>query len=171
MAAFTQKGSGKDKANMTEDGCKRGRQCSFQHPATIGRCLRCGSTKHMVADCKRPRKDVSTGNSKAKPAPKPKAEPKAEEQAGLGKGASQSQQPGKAKAKTKATNTEASAISRLTGPLYPNLLFLYFHFQQFTVLVFFTPPFTRHFAPRRCLMTMVFLCKFWTLGQLTVFYL
>ena len=43
MAASTQKGSGKDKQMhicrdyMTEDGCKRGGQCSFQHPAAVGR--------------------------------------------------------------------------------------------------------------------------------------
>ena len=56
MAAFTQKGSGKDKPKpvcrdyMTDDGCKNGGQCSFQHPATVGRCLRCGSTRHTVAE-------------------------------------------------------------------------------------------------------------------------
>ena len=55
---FTQNGSGKDKQKpicwdyMTEEECKRGEPCSFQHPLTVGRCLRCGSTQHMVADCK-----------------------------------------------------------------------------------------------------------------------
>ena len=39
IAAFTQKGAGKDKAKpvcrdcMTEDGCKGGGQCAYQHPA------------------------------------------------------------------------------------------------------------------------------------------
>ena len=50
---------------MTENGCNKGGQCTFSHPATVGRCLRCGSTKHAVAECKRPRKDPS-GNSTAK---------------------------------------------------------------------------------------------------------
>ena len=50
---------------MTETGCNKGGQCTFLHPATVGRCLRCGSTKHAVAECKRPRKDPG-GNSTAK---------------------------------------------------------------------------------------------------------
>ena len=84
----------------------------------------------MVADCRRPGKEASTGKGKAKPAPKPKAEPKAKEQAGRGKGAakkrSQPQQPGKAKAKAKAASTaEASAghiqidWASLLEPPYP----------------------------------------------------
>ena len=42
---------------MTENGCNKGSQCT--------RCLRCGSTKHAVSECKRPRKD-SAGTSSAK---------------------------------------------------------------------------------------------------------
>ena len=43
----------------------RAANAHFFHPTTVGRCLRCGSTKHAVADCKRPRKD-SAGTSSAK---------------------------------------------------------------------------------------------------------
>ena len=89
IASFTQsqKGSGKSKPIcrdfLTDNGCNKGGQCTFQHPQTVGRCLRCGSTKHSVADCRRPRKDSaqpasSSTNKKGKgrgrgpPLPKPK---------------------------------------------------------------------------------------------------
>ena len=64
----TQKGKGKGKPKpicrdfMTDTGCSKGGQCLYQHPNTVGRCLRCGSTKHVVADCKRPRRDPSANN-------------------------------------------------------------------------------------------------------------
>ena len=86
IAAFTQsqKGSGKGKPvcrdYMTENGCNKGGQCSYQHPPTNGRCLRCGSTKHSVSDCRRPRKDApanpaakAKGSGKGPPLPKAKA--------------------------------------------------------------------------------------------------
>ena len=43
MAAFAQKGAGKDKAKpvcrdyMTDEGCKRGGQCSYQQIGEVGR--------------------------------------------------------------------------------------------------------------------------------------
>ena len=51
---------------MTDSGCPKGGQCLYQHPNTVGRCLRCGSTKHVVADCKRPRRDPSAATNKGK---------------------------------------------------------------------------------------------------------
>ena len=101
IAAFaqSQKGSGKGKPvcrdYMTENGCNKGGQCSYQHPPTNGRCLRCGSTKHSVSDCRRPRKDApanpaakAKGSGKGPPLPKAKAKqaPK-----GGGKGKNQDQ--------------------------------------------------------------------------------
>ena len=68
-ASYTQKGGGKGKPKpicrdfMTDSGCQKGGQCLYQHPNTVGRCLRCGSKKHVVADCKRPRYDPSAGNT------------------------------------------------------------------------------------------------------------
>ena len=62
IAAFTsaQKGCGRASPprhpfcrDFLTDGCPRGGQCTFQHPQMVGRCLRRGSTKHAVADCKR----------------------------------------------------------------------------------------------------------------------
>ena len=68
---------------VTETGCKKGGQCPFQHPPTTGRCLRCGSTKHVVSECKRPRRDsapsstsnpgAAKGKGKGPPLPKAKA--------------------------------------------------------------------------------------------------
>ena len=68
---------------MTETGCNKGGQCPFQHPPTTGRCLRCGSTKHVVSECKRPRRDsapasssnpgAAKGKGKGPPLPKSKA--------------------------------------------------------------------------------------------------
>ena len=50
-------------AISSQTGCPRGgRQCTFQHPQTVGRCLRCGSTKHAVAD----RDATTTSSSKGK---------------------------------------------------------------------------------------------------------
>ena len=51
-------------------GATRG-QCTYQHPQTAGRSLRCGLTRHAVADCRRPRRDSappasSTTNKKGK---------------------------------------------------------------------------------------------------------
>ena len=122
-ASYTQKGGGKGKPKpicrdfMTDSGCPKGGQCLYQHPNTVGRCLRCGSTKHVVADCKRPRRDPSATNkgkgrstsstsakssssqakAKAKSDPKKKAAPKGK---------------GKPKPQAKAS---ASAASSSTG--------------------------------------------------------
>ena len=83
-SAAAGKGSGKGKPTtkptcrdyLTDNGCTRGGQCSFLHPPTVGRCLRCGSTKHAVADCKRPRQEKTAfppkGKGKSSP---PKAPP------------------------------------------------------------------------------------------------
>ena len=71
-ASHAQKGGGKGKPKpicrdfMTENGCQKGGQCLYQHPNTVGRCLRCGSTKHVVADCKRPRRDPTANANKGK---------------------------------------------------------------------------------------------------------
>ena len=71
-ASHTQKGGGKGKPKpicrdfLTDSGCQKGGQCLYQHPNTVGRCLRCGSTKHVVADCKRPRRDPSANTNKGK---------------------------------------------------------------------------------------------------------
>ena len=133
IAAFTsaQKGSGKTKPSqkpicrdfLTDNGCPRGGQCTFQHPQTVGRCLRCGSTKHAVADCKKPRKDAAATSSskgkgkgsKADPQPKasssgtPAAKPAPKAKAGAQKRA-QSQPKAKAKAKGSAHGAEASNL-------------------------------------------------------------
>ena len=55
-SAAAGKGSGKGKHTtkptcrdyLTHNGCTRGGQCSFLHPPTVGRCPRCGSTKHAL---------------------------------------------------------------------------------------------------------------------------
>ena len=86
VASFTSTGSGSGKGStkpicrdfLTENGCSKGGQCTFQHPTTVGRCLRCGSTRQVVADCKRPRKDSTTlpgnkGKGKSKNAALPKS--------------------------------------------------------------------------------------------------
>ena len=122
IAAFTsaQKGSGKTKPSqkpicrdfLTDTGCPRGGQCTFQHSQTVGRCLRCWSTKHAVADCKKPRMDATTTSSskgkgkgsKNNPPPKasssgtPAAKPAPKAKAGAQK-RGQSQPKAKAKAK------------------------------------------------------------------------
>ena len=90
IASFTrsQTGSGQSISTWrdfltTDNGCNKGGQCTFQHPQTAGRCLRCGSTKHSVADCRRPRKDSAQlasstpakrgkGRGRGPPLPKPK---------------------------------------------------------------------------------------------------
>ena len=40
---------------LTEEGCKKGKQCTWQH-ALDGqrRCWRCGSTQHLASECPRP---------------------------------------------------------------------------------------------------------------------
>ena len=57
---------------LTDNGCPRGDQCTFRHPARVGRCLRCGSTGHQLSTCRRPRRDAK---------PKPEAKPQAKGQA------------------------------------------------------------------------------------------
>ena len=65
-ASFPQEGTGKGKPKpicrnfVTDAGCTKGCQCLYQHPNTVGQCLRRGSAKHVVADCKRPRRDPSS---------------------------------------------------------------------------------------------------------------
>ena len=83
VASFTSTSSGKGSKPtcrdfLTDNGCTKGGQCTFQHPNTVRRCLRCGSTKHTVADCKRPRRDSTTspgnkGKGKNKNASLPKS--------------------------------------------------------------------------------------------------
>ena len=131
IAAFTsaQKGSGKTKPSqkpicrdfLTDNGCPRGGQCTFQHPQTVGRCLRCGSTKHAVANCKKPRKDATTTSSskgkgkgsKANSQPEasssgtPAAKPAPKAKAGRAQKRGQSQPKAKAKAKGPAHGAEA----------------------------------------------------------------
>ena len=65
IASFTQGSKPKPLCRdyMTETGCNKGGQCPFQHPPTTGTCLRCGSTKHVVSECKRPRKDSAPASS------------------------------------------------------------------------------------------------------------
>ena len=135
IAAFTsaQKGSGKGKSSqkpicrdfLTDQDCPRGGQCTFQHPQTVGRCLRCESTKHAVADCKKPRKDaannVSSFNkgrgkgSKGHPLPKsssagtPAAKGAPNAKAGAQK-RGQSQPKAKSKAKAPGHSAEAGNL-------------------------------------------------------------
>ena len=84
-SAAVGKGSGKSKPTtkpacrdyLTENGCTRGGQCSFLHPPTVGRCLRCGSTKQAVADCKQPRQEKTAFPAKGKGKSSPPKPPKA----------------------------------------------------------------------------------------------
>ena len=78
------KGKGKDKGKgsdgkgagkktvcqdyLTDRGCPKGDQCTFQHPRKQGRCLRCGATGHDLSTCRRPSRDARSST----PAP-PKA--------------------------------------------------------------------------------------------------
>ena len=64
---------------LSDSGCPRGGQCTFQHPATVGRCLRCGSTKHKVSECRMPRGEPKA-KGKGKGPPLPKAKPKSQSQ-------------------------------------------------------------------------------------------
>ena len=81
---------------MTETGCNKGGQCPFQHPPTTGRCLRCGSTKHVVSECKRPRRDSapSSSNSPGAAKGKGKGPPLPKAKAGAKKGAKGGQKGG-----------------------------------------------------------------------------
>ena len=154
IAAFTQKARGRTRPSlfcrgfMTDERCKRG-QCSFQHPATIGRRLRCGSTRHMVEDCKRPRKDVSTGKGKATPAPKPKQiqEPNRKEAWGRQAPRRDLNRNSQAKLKQKPRLLQLKLLPgtlRLTGPLYLNHHFLLvLLLQEFTTHAPSTPLFIR----------------------------
>ena len=125
IASFTQsqKGSGKSKPIcrdfMTDNGCNKGGQCTFQHPQTVGRCLRCGSTKHSVADCRRPRKDSAQpassstnkkgkGRGKGPPLPKSKEGAKGGQKGGKGSGASSSNTPAQGKAQARQPSNKRS---------------------------------------------------------------
>ena len=44
----------------------KGSSKSFVHPPTVGRCLRCESTEHAVAECKRPRQEKTAFPCKGK---------------------------------------------------------------------------------------------------------
>ena len=65
---------------LTDTGCPRGDQCTYRHPARVGRCLRCGSTGHQLSTCKRPRRDAKA-KPMAKPQPKEKARAKSKARA------------------------------------------------------------------------------------------
>ena len=141
IASFAKGGGPKPKPIcrdfLTDNGCNKGGQCTYQHPQTVGRCLRCGSTKHQVSECKRPRKDAPSqaspkgkGRGKGPPLPKDKpgakgggktggatgsttggqsqGQPKGKPQA---KKRSQSQPKSKAKAKPSAHQAEAGFAS------------------------------------------------------------
>ena len=141
IASFAKGGGAKPKPIcrdfLTDNGCNKGGQCTYQHPQTVGRCLRCGSTKHQVSECKRPRKDAPSqaspkgkGRGKGPPLPKDKpgakgggksggatgtttggqsqGQPKGKPQA---KKRSQSQPKSKAKAKPSAHQAEAGFAS------------------------------------------------------------
>ena len=88
------KTSGKDSTPvctdyLSDNGCPRGDQCNYQHPARVGKCLRCGAKGHQLASCRRPRRDA--GNQRA-----PSAQPK-----GKAKPAAANRARSKAKAKSK----------------------------------------------------------------------
>ena len=61
---------------LADNGCPRGDQCTFRHPARVGRCLRCGSTGHQLSTCRRPKRD-SKGPPMAKPEAKAQSKPRA----------------------------------------------------------------------------------------------
>ena len=124
IASFTQsqKGSGKSKPIcrdfLTDNGCNKGGQCTF-HPQIVGRRLRCGSTKHSIADCRRPRKDSAQpassstdkkGKSRGKgpPLPKPKEGAKGGQKGGRGSGASSSNTPAQGKAHSRQPSNKRS---------------------------------------------------------------
>ena len=101
---------------LTDNGCTRGGQCSFLHPPTVGRCLRCGSTKHAVADCKRPRQEKTAlppkGKGKSSPpkAPPPKAN---NNNKGGGKGNAGAKAKNQSKPKGKATPKPKAEAGRI----------------------------------------------------------
>ena len=57
IASFAKGGGAKPKpicrGFLTDNGCNKGGQCTYQHPQTVDRCLRCGSTNHQVSERKR----------------------------------------------------------------------------------------------------------------------
>ena len=84
IASFAKGGGAKQKPIcrdfLPDNGCNKGGQCTYQHPQTVGRCLRYGSTKHQVSECKWPRKDAPSqasskgkGRGKGPPLPKDKS--------------------------------------------------------------------------------------------------
>ena len=105
---------------MTDSGCQKGGQCLYQHPNTVGRCLRCRSTNHVVADCKRPCRDP-TASSKGKgrstsstPAKSSSTQAKAKAKSDPKKKAAPPKSHGKGKAKPQA-KAAAQAASSSTG--------------------------------------------------------
>ncbi len=46
---------GNCRAYMTDEGCPKGNTCWYGHPPLDYKCLRCGSTKHSVSECPRPK--------------------------------------------------------------------------------------------------------------------
>jgi hypothetical protein len=92
------KGKGKPKGNtsssgepcphyLQDDGCKLGGTCSRPHPRKDGKCLRCGSTKHLVVDCPAPRYTPKGGGKNAtKSGGKSKGKGKGKKQANQAEG-------------------------------------------------------------------------------------
>ena len=111
-SAAAGKGSGKGKPTtkptcrdyLTDNGCTRGGQCSLLHPPKVGRCLRRGSTKHAVADCKRPRQEKTAfpPKGKGKSSPLKAPPPKANNNKGGGKGNARAKAKNQSKPKGKA---------------------------------------------------------------------
>ena len=132
VASFTSTGSGYGKGSnkpicrdfLTDNCCSKGGQCTFQHPSIVGRCLRCGSTKHAVADCKRPRKDSTTSpGNKGKGKNKNAALPKSSSQPTAGAKATKpdakkkpnpaAKPKGKGRAKPKASASSSSSTQAM----------------------------------------------------------
>ena len=84
-------------------------QCTFRHPARVGRCLRCGSAGHQLSTCRRPRRD-SKGPAKAKPEAKAQSKPRPRASPG------QSQQPNANVAWAQGAGAESSVTTEeVTG--------------------------------------------------------
>eukprot|EP00971_Amphidinium_carterae_P330390 6463388-Amphidinium_carterae.1 len=47
---------------QTSTGCKDGDKCSYDHPWTRGKCLRCGAEDHLVSMCQRPKREGGKGS-------------------------------------------------------------------------------------------------------------
>ena len=177
---------------MTENGCQKGGQCLYQHPNTVGRCLRCGSTKHVVADCKRPRRDPTANANKGKgrstsstsaksstsqqakakakydpkkkAAPKGKGKPKPQPKASAAAASSSSGQAQTAELLWAANATQDVEMSGAEAvlPTQEHLL------PGLSQLVLSTPLILQHFTPVSPLMRMAFYHLSWIPEQHTV---